>query len=89
MVPDLAKAAVAAGADGLMIEVHNNPAKAKCDGAQRDVYKRQNQVFIWVENAKLVTIENTDNHTVTLNGQHFYDLSTASNGVESLSLIHI
>ena len=24
----------AAGADGLMIEVHNNPAKAKCDGAQ-------------------------------------------------------
>ncbi len=28
------KAAVAAGADGLMIEVHNNPAKAKCDGAQ-------------------------------------------------------
>ena len=33
MVPQLAKAAVAAGADGLMIEVHNNPAKAKCDGA--------------------------------------------------------
>ena len=34
MVPQLAKAAVAAGADGLMIEVHNDPAKAKCDGAQ-------------------------------------------------------
>ena len=34
MGPELAKAAVAAGADGLMIEVHNNPAKAKCDGAQ-------------------------------------------------------
>ena len=34
MVPELAKAAVAAGADGLMIEVHNTPAKAKCDGAQ-------------------------------------------------------
>ena len=34
MVPELAKAAVAAGADGLMIEAHNNPAKAKCDGAQ-------------------------------------------------------
>ena len=30
----MAKAAVAAGADGLMIEVHNNPAKALCDGAQ-------------------------------------------------------
>ena len=34
MVPPLAMAAVAAGADGLMIETHNNPAKAKCDGAQ-------------------------------------------------------
>ena len=34
MVPQLAKAAVAAGADGLMIEVHNDPTKAKCDGAQ-------------------------------------------------------
>ena len=33
-MPELAKAAVAAGADCLMIEVHNNPAKAKCDGAQ-------------------------------------------------------
>ena len=27
-------AAIAAGADGLMIEVHNNPEKALCDGAQ-------------------------------------------------------
>jgi acetaldehyde dehydrogenase/alcohol dehydrogenase len=27
-------AAVAAGADGLMIEVHNDPANALCDGAQ-------------------------------------------------------
>ena len=34
LVPPLAKTAVAAGADGLMIEVHNNPAKALCDGAQ-------------------------------------------------------
>ncbi|MCL2801152.1 MAG: 3-deoxy-7-phosphoheptulonate synthase [Treponema sp.] len=33
-VPPLAKAALAAGADGLMIEAHNNPAKALCDGAQ-------------------------------------------------------
>lgn len=47
-------------------------------------FTRDNQVFIWVENAKLVTIENTENHTVTLNGQHFYDLSTTSNGVESV-----
>ncbi len=34
MVEPLAQAAVAAGADGLMIEVHNDPARAKCDGAQ-------------------------------------------------------
>lgn len=34
MVPPLAKAAVAAGADGLLIEVHNNPAEALCDGPQ-------------------------------------------------------
>ena len=34
MVPQLAKAAVAAGADGLLIEVHNDPEKALCDGAQ-------------------------------------------------------
>ncbi|MGL5478249.1 MAG: 3-deoxy-7-phosphoheptulonate synthase, partial [Clostridium sp.] len=34
MVEDLSKAAVAIGADGLIIEVHNNPAKALCDGQQ-------------------------------------------------------
>ncbi len=34
MVAPLSKAAVAIGADGLMIEVHNNPEKALCDGAQ-------------------------------------------------------
>ena len=34
MVEPLAMAAIAAGADGLMIEVHNKPEKALCDGAQ-------------------------------------------------------
>ncbi|MDR1468748.1 MAG: 3-deoxy-7-phosphoheptulonate synthase [Spirochaetaceae bacterium] len=34
MVPPLTKAAVAAGADGIMVEVHNNPAAALCDGEQ-------------------------------------------------------
>ena len=33
-VPAIAKAAIAAGADGLMIEVHNCPEKAASDGAQ-------------------------------------------------------
>lgn len=34
LVEPMAKAAVAARADGLMIEVHNNPECALCDGAQ-------------------------------------------------------
>ena len=34
LVPPLAKAALAVGADGIMVEVHNDPAKALCDGAQ-------------------------------------------------------
>ena len=34
LVAPLSRTAVAAGADGLMIEVHNNPKKALCDGAQ-------------------------------------------------------
>ncbi|NFG60841.1 MULTISPECIES: 3-deoxy-7-phosphoheptulonate synthase [unclassified Clostridium] len=34
MVEPLAKAAIAIGADGLIIEVHNDPANALCDGPQ-------------------------------------------------------
>ena len=34
MVKPMAIAAAACGADGLMIEVHNDPAKALCDGVQ-------------------------------------------------------
>ncbi len=33
-VPSLAMSAVAAGADGLIIEVHNDPPRALCDGVQ-------------------------------------------------------
>ena len=33
MVPYLARAAVAAGVDGIFLEVHRNPEKALCDGA--------------------------------------------------------
>ena len=33
-VEPLAMAAIAAGADGLIIEVHNDPPHAKCDGQQ-------------------------------------------------------
>ncbi|MGL5232653.1 MAG: 3-deoxy-7-phosphoheptulonate synthase, partial [Fusobacteriaceae bacterium] len=34
LVNPLSKASIAAGADGLIIEVHNEPTKALCDGAQ-------------------------------------------------------
>ena len=34
LVEPLSMAAVAAGADGIMVEVHNNPQKALCDGQQ-------------------------------------------------------
>ena len=34
LVPKIAPAAVAAGADGLIIEVHNDPEHAVCDGPQ-------------------------------------------------------
>ncbi|MBF0338789.1 MAG: 3-deoxy-7-phosphoheptulonate synthase [Nitrospirae bacterium] len=42
LVPPMAKAAVAAGADGLLIEVHTNPEEAYSDGEQSlkpDVFK--------------------------------------------------
>ncbi len=34
LVPSMAAAAAACGADGIMVEVHNNPTAALCDGAQ-------------------------------------------------------
>ncbi len=34
LVPSMTLAAVAAGTDGLLIEVHHNPEEAVCDGAQ-------------------------------------------------------
>ena len=34
MVPPMALAATASGCDGLIIEVHNDPVNALCDGAQ-------------------------------------------------------
>ena len=34
LVPSMSAAAAACGADGIMVEVHNNPSCALCDGAQ-------------------------------------------------------
>jgi len=46
LVAPLSKAAIAAGADGLMIETHNDPANALCDGAQSlDLKQFDNLMF--------------------------------------------
>lgn len=52
LVKPMALAAAASGADGLMIEVHNDPKHALCDGAQSltpaefdDVVKRVHRVL--------------------------------------------
>ena len=45
LVEPMAKAAVAAGADGLMIEVHNNPECALCDGAQSITPEKYNSLL--------------------------------------------
>ncbi len=44
-VEPLAKAAIACGADGLMIEVHNNPSKALSDGPQSLDFEQFNHVM--------------------------------------------
>lgn len=49
MVPAMAKAAVAVGADGLIIEVHNNPDEALCDGFQSLDLPEFNQLMIELE----------------------------------------
>ena len=44
-VAPIARAAIAAGADGLMIEVHNNPEEAKSDGPQSLLPKKFRQLM--------------------------------------------
>lgn len=53
LVPHMALAATAAGADGIMIEVHNNPACALCDGPQSltpDEFLELNQKITRIRN---------------------------------------
>lgn len=55
LVDSMSKAAIAAGADGLMIEVHNNPECALCDGAQSLKPKKYDELIKEVtEIAKVV-----------------------------------
>ncbi|ASD30437.1 3-deoxy-7-phosphoheptulonate synthase [Chlamydia abortus] len=45
LVSPLAKAAMAAGADGLMIEIHESPEKALCDGKQHITPEELSELF--------------------------------------------
>ena len=60
MVEPLAMAAIAAGTDGLIIEVHNDPPHAKCDGQQSltpgqfDILMRKMSVFVDLMGKKMV-----------------------------------
>lgn len=58
LVEPLAKAAIAVGADGIMVEVHNDPNNAKCDGEQSITPQRFEQLVRTLE--KLAQIENRE-----------------------------
>lgn len=53
-VPTMARAAIAAGADGLIIEMHPNPVEALCDGPQS--LKPENFVEMMVEIRRMVEV---------------------------------
>ena len=56
LVPSMAVAAAAAGADGIMVEVHNNPACAMCDGAQSLTPQQFKELNIKVQKVREVLL---------------------------------
>lgn len=57
MVPSMAYAATACGADGLIIEVHNDPKNAMCDGAQSLTFEQFDKVSRKVDEIRKVIAE--------------------------------
>jgi 3-deoxy-7-phosphoheptulonate synthase len=55
LVVPMAKAAIAAGAEGLMVEVHHNPEEAFSDGAQSLLPSQFEELMTWVR--KMATLE--------------------------------
>jgi 3-deoxy-7-phosphoheptulonate synthase len=49
MVPSICKASLAAGADGLLIEVHTHPEQSLCDGKQTISVQELNQILEFKE----------------------------------------
>ena len=56
LVPSMAVAAAAAGADGIMVEVHSNPACAMCDGAQSLTPQQFKELNIKVQKVREVLL---------------------------------
>lgn len=56
LVEPLSKAAISAGADGLIVEVHNDPENALCDGGQSIKPKRFDELMMTL--AKIAKIDN-------------------------------
>ena len=56
LVPSMAVAAAAAGANGIMVEVHNNPACALCDGAQSLTPEQFKELNIKVQKVREVLL---------------------------------
>lgn len=54
LVPDLSYAATAAGADGIIVEVHNNPKTAMCDGEQSLTFKSFDTMYNTIRNISQV-----------------------------------
>ncbi len=62
MVPYLARAAVAAGVDGIFLEVHRDPEKALCDGANSLYLDSLEELLTTLKQIdRLVTIKKTQN----------------------------
>ncbi len=72
LVPSLGRAAIAAGADGLIVEVHPEPETTRCDAAQAlspvDFAQLMRDVRVWVEHDGRTLCGAVDPHTWSAGG---------------------
>ncbi|MDN5346995.1 MAG: 3-deoxy-7-phosphoheptulonate synthase [Clostridia bacterium] len=69
LVPPLARAAVACGADGLLIEVHPDPVRALCDGPQ-SLHPENFDLLV----GELVAVAQAVGRTIGFNGRSQQDI---------------
>lgn len=48
----MSKAAITCGADGIIVEIHNNPEKALCDGEQAIRYNEFQKLYNFLRKDK-------------------------------------